>query len=417
MNKILKEFLFGKNIFVSEKQAENPFEVKFALANKFGISICEGDKLLSPEMICEAAEWLGEYIPEPFYKGFPETVRKLSKNQLLFDQCFHYFITYGIGNFDKAGHSVFEENFARIAFREGYEVKKFIVLSEQDARIRLNEYFSDMAKSSRPLSTEQFSALKAGIEEGIFFPEKIVSKDTAVKLLFSLRDLRLAGFLYLSDTIKLLDLINFSARGDADLKKLRLSSCERKFISKVLDEIFKSGRINTADCFEKKKIWAGFLHHIHYKPKTEEAAEFLYLMRGKDNFSVYSRFEGAMVRGDIKTAVTSLREGKGASAVLRNLNYILSRCKTAEDISCLIENTETDNALLLIQLLISYSDYDAKDARTFLFHRHNMTVKHIETEEEQKRRKSRLSDTAVQTLRSLITDKIASLLKGRLGSV
>ena len=133
MKNIYKDYLFEKHLLVSEgnaDNAENQFETLFALANLFNIRITEGEKLVQEHMIKYVASQLGENVPEPFYRGFPQSVRELSSDQLLFDQMVHYAVTYGFGNFSEAGHSLFEENFERTAFKENAEIKEFRIITE-----------------------------------------------------------------------------------------------------------------------------------------------------------------------------------------------------------------------------------------------------------------------------------------------
>ena len=51
----------------------------------------------------------------------------------MFDQLIHYFNTYGLGNFDEPGHSVFEKDFERAAFQEDTEVQEFVIQTEEEA--------------------------------------------------------------------------------------------------------------------------------------------------------------------------------------------------------------------------------------------------------------------------------------------
>ena len=126
-NSKFHNFLFTKNILVNTEMSENAFAARFALANKFNISITSGQQYAHEDMIRLAAEMLGEDVPLPFYRNFPDSVRELTAEQLLFDQLYHYSVTYGQGDFSEAAHSLFEEEFARIAFREEAEIKKFII--------------------------------------------------------------------------------------------------------------------------------------------------------------------------------------------------------------------------------------------------------------------------------------------------
>ena len=63
------------------------------------------------DLISLAADMLGEYVPEPFYRGFPKSVLQMAPDAVLFDQLLHYTQTYGWGNFSEAGHSLFEDTF------------------------------------------------------------------------------------------------------------------------------------------------------------------------------------------------------------------------------------------------------------------------------------------------------------------
>ena len=91
------------------------------------------------------------------------------------------------------------------------------------------------------------------------------------------------------------------------------------------------------------------------------------LMRGKENHSVYSEFERAMMVRDIQSAVTCLREGKGSGALLRRLNYILSRCKNEKDVEFVLSSLTTKNTIILIQLIMQYANYVAEGGRLFKY--------------------------------------------------
>ena len=421
MNTIYKNYLFNKHILVREadvETTENQFETLFALANLFNIRITEGEKLISKDMIRFVSERLGENVPEPFYVGFPKTVRELTTDQLIFDQLAHYTVTYGFGDFSEAGHSLFEEQFERTAFKENADIKDFSIISEADAEAVLGEFVNDLLAGTRPLSDEQFELVKSYIADFKFVPEDIASKNTAIKLLTSMRDITFSDYIVMSDVIKLVDEINYSEYDNKNIKKLNLKNQDRKFIAFVIDTIFESGRVDIRNCYEKKKVWSGLLHHIHYKAKSEEAQQFLDAMRGSENLSVYSSFEKAMTEKNIRAAVDELKSGKGTAAVLRRLNYIISRCESEEELEQILASLDTNNVIVLLQLLIQYVQYKSKNvARTFTFTKHNLLKVHNETEEEQAKRKSAISEEQARILSARIAEKLANLLKGRLGKV
>lgn len=418
MNPILKRYLFEKHILVADgEKGENTFEVLFSLAWFYGIRVTEGEELVTRDMLLTAGEYLGRDIPEPFYRGFPATVRSLSKEQLLFDQILHYFITYGMRDFENPGHSIFEEGFTRLAFKEGVEEKRFVCLSVADAELRLRGYIDDMLCASRPLSKSAFEVLLTYITEYSYLPERCTSKDTATRLLIATRNPKFVKFLYLSDIIRVVDTLNFVEYKSKNVKKLNLKNADRKFVSALIDAIFEGGYVNLRDCFEKKAIWCGLLHHIHYQPRCEAAEKFCYLMRNKGNQSVWSEVERYMNERDVRRAVDILRREKGTGAVLRSLDYLVSRCKTEQDVDYVVDRLGVSSPMLLVQLIMHYATYSAGGARTFRFVKHGLMSHHVETEEEMGRRRSVLGRTDLARITDRMCELLEGALKGKLGRV
>lgn len=421
MKDVYKKYLFAKHIFVSEKSAgeeKNQLAVLFSLANLFNIKIVKGRKLVREEMIRFASECLGQNVPEPFYKGFPQSVLKLTKEKLLLDQLIHYVTTYGFGNFSEAGHSLFEEIFERAAFNENSDIREFSVVTEEEAAEILGEMVNNLLAGTRPLSEEQYTLVREAISDYDISVRNMASKNTCVKLMIDMRDLRFTDFLVMSDVIKLVDEMNYGLYGNTDIKKLNLRNQDRRFITAVIDKLFTEGKCDIRNCFEKKRIWNGLLHHIHYKAKSAEAKSFVNAMRGKGNRSVFSDFERAMTERNIRSAVQILKSGKGSASVLRNLNYIISRCTSEEELQFVLDCIDTKNNIVLIQMLLQYARYkEGRGPRTFGFTKYNMMKFHTETEEELAHRKSDI--TAKQA--EYIAEKIGIILKknlsGKLGKV
>ncbi len=418
MKDLFKEYLFEKHILVNDLTSENEdsFYALFAFAQKLGIEITKGKELSHIAIVEFAADMLGEYVPEAFYRGYPETVKKLTEEQRALDQLFHYFITYGMGNFSEAGHSLFEEDFNRIAFREGYVKKKFEIVTENEAEKSIKEITLDLLKSSRPLSSKQYELVKEAILTYEYSDLEIGSLDTTVKLIYDLKNVKLAKSLKLSDVIKLVEYINYSAYGIASVKHLNLKNADRKLITACIRELFALGKCDIIACYEKKALWSGLLHHLHYKPLSKEEELFLKAMRGKENKSVYSQLEKLMAKKDIKGAVQLLKKSKGSGALLRNLDYIASRCENKEEISFLLDNIEGGSIILLIQLLLHYGYYK-KDYRTFVFAKHGIIKSHEETKEELEKRKSFLDEESREAVCLAIKEKLKKALSGKAGRV
>ncbi|MCR5661554.1 MAG: hypothetical protein K6G50_05440 [bacterium] len=426
MNSVYKDFLFTKHYLVNDNLSEeasqntekNIFETLFALANLFNIKIIKGKELALSDMISYASKQLGEKVPKPFYKGFPQSVRELSPDQLLFDQMLHYTITYGFGDFSEVGHSVFEENFQRTAFKENAEIKEFSIITEKEAAIIIAETVKNLLESTRPLSTKQYELVKSYIADYNYSPKNIASKNTCVKLLNDTRNLSLAKFLNLSDVIKLTEELNFQNYKNKNIKKLNLKNQDRKFIASVIDYLIMEEKIDTVTCFEKKKLWAGLLHHLHYHAPTEDGTSFVKAMRGKENHSIYSAFEKQIAEKNIKLAVEALNNGKGSAAVLRNLDFILSRCETDDDWQFVTDRITSSNLIVLMQLFMHYSLYpETVQPRAFKFTKFNMLKVHFETEDEWHKRKSQITKQKANMLAEKLLAIIKEQLKGRLGKV
>ncbi|MBO7659196.1 MAG: TerD family protein [Clostridia bacterium] len=434
MKTIYKDYLFTKKILVAEKAAleekaatenaaaiaeEDNSAVLCLLYSGLNMVIVKGGELATPDMVEYAFSQIGKKVPEAFYRGFPKSVLALPDYARYLDQVVHYAQTYGMGRFDDPGHSVFEEIGDRGEFIEEVPVRQFTIVPEDEAVEMLREAVGNLLRSSRPLNSFQFGLIENFIPEYGFKIEKIGSKNTAIKLLYALRDMSFTDFLMLSDVIKLVDEINGGVYGSERLNQLNLKNADRKFITAVIDTLFEKGKCDFRACSEKKAVWCGLLHHIHYKPKCDEAVNFVNLIRGDRNVSVYSGFEKALGQGDVRNAVLTLKEGKGGASVLRNLDYLASRCKNGEELDFVMNACPSDNLIVLLQLLQRYRNpYSTVNGPRVFRYVHRNTVRvHSETPEETVRRKSHITEGQKAGLSEHIENNIRRLLKGRLGKV
>ena len=293
-----------------------------------------------------------------------------------------------------------------------------MIVKEDEAVSILRSIIDDALKGTRPLSEDMFRCIDHFVKDYGYEPEYIASKNTAVKLIVYQEDTRYAKFLSLSDVIKLVEELSVHYYCKQKIDKLNFQNKHRKIVSEVIHKTFENGRADVNTCFEKKRKWAGILHHIHFKPVTEDEKRFADLMRGDVNMSAYSRFEEEMRKKDIRRALSCLVESKGSGAVLRNLNYILSRCESEDDVAFVLNSIDTKNTIILMQLYISYLQYSFEKApRSFSYVMFNMSKTHTETPEEAERRKSLLNEETVAAVKAAIEEALRRNLKGRLGKV
>ena len=416
MKELYTDFLFSKGYFTAEDDCDTAAETVLALAELFGIDIVSGAAMACPEHIRTAQRILGKNVPEPFYRGFPDSVRGLSKDELLFDQAIHYLRTYGLGDFSTAGHSLFEGEIRRRVFAENVEARPYAVITEEKALRILQSAAEDMCRSTRPLNEGQYDLLVDFIWDYDFHPAAVNCKDTAIQLLADTRSEDYLAFLKLSDTIRLAEFLQVWVYNKKDHARLNFTNRDRKLITRAIDRAFRAGSADVETCFEKKQRWKALLHHIHYKPVNAEAADFVNAIRGDTNCSVYSAFEKALQNGDAVGAASLLKERKGEGALLRSLNLLLSRCKTEDEIGRIFSLIDGKNKIVLIQLLLQYADYTTGQ-RTFVFTKYERMRIHPETPEEVMRRRTVLTEDVRNTAQKVILQKLQTACKGKLGKV
>ena len=412
------DYLFNRHYLVNDPNSptKNQAEIRLALGNIFNIRITSGADLLQRYMIREAEKIIGISVPRAFYQGFPESVRRLSKVELLVDQILHYFKTYGQGNFDQPGHSLLEEEIERKVFNEETPVRDFEVITEAEAIEKLKGYTEDLLSGTRQLSDEQYELVREFISEYNYTPENCASKNTAMRLLADTRDPELAKFLMLSDVPKLADELNYRGKEIKNPRKLNLKNQDRRLLTAVIDRLIGTGKIDTRNCYEKKALWSGLLHHIHYKTADPKGIEFLNAMRGDENRSALSEFEKTLAEKGAAAAADVLVRRKGSGMLLRNLDYLLSRCETDYEVRDVIGKIDTTNTIILLQLMFHYYS-DPAPLRTFKFIKYGMMRKHEETQDEAKKRETMLSKRDRKTVRNAIRELLEKNLKGRLGRV
>ena len=415
MDNIIKNFLFTKHVLVNDKLCgEDQVATVYALRNKLNIRVTDGFAFAEPDMISYAAHMLGQYIPTPFYAGFPQSVRSLTPDALLFDQLVHYTLTYGFGDFEQAGHSVFEHVLERSDFNETDVPKEFRIMHESAAVIYMKDLANDALASTRPLNLETTQVIVTFMKEFGYMPENIASKQNAIDLLFYTNDERFCKFIQLPDVIKLVDTINWHSHGSTKINRLHLNNQERKFVTKVIDKLLLSPRNRELSvirtCIEKRDAWKGILHHIHYKPKTEEAEAAISAIYNKDLRSVYSNVENALKSTTMNRAFIAkyLKDCKGNGALLRNLNRLLYSTK---NISEVLDMVDAKNPLVIIQLQNMYREYE-EGPRVFRYVDHYRMRTYHEQE-----RKHILPKETRDAVVTVLEDRLKESLSGKAGKV
>ena len=475
MNPILLDYLFSRRVLVSaggQAQPHSP-ETILALSALFGVEITRGAYLAEPEMIRQCQRSLGEEVPEPFYRGFPQSVRQLTADQLLFDQLIHYTRTYGLGDFSRPGHSLLEgrtdmsgpeligavmaelrgdeEALARLtrpgalkrgALEERGERRDFVIVTEAEARKTLLESAEAFLLSTRPLSLSQTEVLKACVRELGLKPEHCGSKDTAIALMLDGMDPAYGRFLRLPDVMDLADaaralcvqeaagapeesgpafaeVSQAGQKNNQSLRRLNLPNRHRRLLTRVLNRMFERGvpEKDIRACYARQGLWCGLLHHLHYQPEQEAARRFVEGIRSGANRSPEAAFEDALRREGPGRAAALLAEERGSGAVARRLDYLLRHCEEGREdrAEAVLAHLEGVQPLLLIQLLIHYSQ-EIPGPRSFRFTHQHRLITHVETAEEMARRRQP-SEGMRRLARQRVEEGLKKTLAGRLGRV
>jgi len=160
--------------------------------------------------------------------------------------------------------------------------------------------------------------------------------------------------------------------------------------------------VDMRPCFEQKALWQGMLHHIHYRPRNAAACAFIEAIRGKENPSVMADFERRMAEGKIGEAAQVLKAGKGGRALMRQADYLLSRCSDAAQAEAVLDALGTDRRALL-QLSLRYAAPTPYQQRRFVFVTRSGQLKHHrETGQEAKRCRSRMKEAQCRAVSVLL---------------
>lgn len=383
-----KNFLFNKNILVCESQEVNKIDQEeaallcTALMSKFGYNVVQGGEMMTRDVFTFVNDKLDYEPAEPFYRGFPDSVKKLCPEEFLFDQLFSYYKTYGLGNFSEAQHSVLEdEPVKRIALLKSFTTKNVKIVTEEEAKEIVLEAVKDFCASSRPLSFDSFDLVVSAINEYNFIP-KIKSSNTAIGLLIETRRAEFSNQLKLNEFPKVVEELNYRCYGNKNVKKLNLKNKDRKFLISILDRMLS--RCTTIPdlmlCIEKRKIWKGILHHLHHRC----GGYFPQYIYDDTMPSFMGAFERGLQKWSFCKAVEYLNGTKGPAAVIRNLDYIVSRYKDVsrqEMFETLMPIIDKTNNVVLLQMINHYSNFE-RDGRSYSFSKFGLKKTHTQTDKE-----------------------------------
>lgn len=398
MNKItevMEDRLFQNNIIVSDNGKDQE-AVYITLLGKFGVKIADeaSFNLLNPEVLNVFERAFREPLGEPFYRGFPESVKGLSEDEIIIDRLLHYMQTYGAGDFENRHFSIFEKEVEKIPFKEKYDLKTYKVVSSERAYKELCN-IADTLLMRRQIMPCDYQFIMEMMNNG-YTPEKIRSKQIMCFLIRYIRDQKgdkeAVAFIdkfrafQLNDILKLIGWDNASKdfRSRPNFNKLNMTNKDRKFYTTLIEHVAARTKVeDMLDVVEKRKIWKGLLHHIHFKATTSYATVFANTVFDDYIKSVYSEVEKLFAEKKIVAAAAVLANNKGSTAVMRSINRFLCAAQSQEERLEIVKIALQDaNPTAAMQTAISYLAPDVKGFNhTFIYNYYGRTITHRDKRE------------------------------------
>lgn len=386
MNKINKEqILISRHYIMSNGKEDNNRDKYYAyLLNKFGIEIVNS-KFLNKDVVQQLKKYLKINIPNSFYKN-PQDLKYFSCEELYLEQLISYInIDLIEGNHNKNTNFNRIELFNKVLpkYENGKEIKirKYNIILENEINKILNDIFDAYCNYSRPFSIEETNEFLYLYSLGFYHNQDIKCKDNIFYLLD--KDINFAKLLDRKDVVKF-SVLKF---GNADFNKMNKNQkATLKLIKNMIPLVKKTS-------LSKKQ--AKFFNKLCKECNLK-------IVDNNDN-SPYKAAIKEIKNGNVISASKIFLDS--GSLFARNFRFLLSRANNEEK-NILINMLPNDNPILLYQILTTILNDNGK--RIFTFKNNNLVKCHIETDYEEKYRKSKLDYETRELLSNIIKNKIDS---------
>lgn len=386
MNKINKEqILISRHYIMSNGKEDNNRDKYYAyLLNKFGIEIVN-PKFLNKDVVQQLKKYLKINIPNSFYKN-PQDLKYFSCEELYLEQLISYInIDLIEGNHNKNTNFNRIELFNKVLpkYENGKEIKirKYNIILENEINKILNDIFDAYCNYSRPFSIEETNEFLYLYSLGFYHNQDIKCKDNIFYLLD--KDINFAKLLDRKDVVKF-SVLKF---GNANFNKMNKNQkTTLKLIKNMIPLVKKTS-------LSKKQ--AKFFNKLCKECNLK-------IVDNNDN-SPYKAAIKEIKNGNVISASKIFLDS--GSLFARNFRFLLSRANNEEK-NILINMLPNDNPILLYQILTTILNDNGK--RIFTFKNNKLVKCHIETDYEEKYRKSKLDYETRELLSNIIKNKIDS---------
>lgn len=375
---VMRHYLVSFNPTCKEDDTRRAYLNAYLLSN-FGI-VVDKPQLLSDDMIKSIQIVYKLNVPKSFYDN-PQDTKYYTRGQLLMEQLVSYFLVEsGTGIYDRV--ELFKKNLPEYVVGDEIKLRKFQILSIDEAHEVLKDIATSLCAYTRPFSLEEMEDFKTLYVNGYVSDDVTIGcKDNIINMLDF--DIQLARFLDKKDLVKL----SIQYVGE---KKVGVREQLDKLDDRHTNIIRKS------------------LGLVRNCPLTKKQAKYFNKL-----VQVYGGKE-VEANSPHKLAIKYLKEGnvveaarvysKSGSLLERNLRMLLSRANPQEALE-IMNMIKVKNPMVLFQLVSSLKE-EGISPRTFSFYKNNLVKKHVETEYETKWRKSRLNESTNKFLHDACLDKV-----------
>lgn len=355
------------------------------LLSNFGI-VVDKPELLTANHVELISNIFKLNVPNSFYKN-PQDTKYFSKDELLIEQIVSYIAVElsGVTNeetyFDRI--ELFKKDLPEYVIGDELVLRKFHIIDEKEANTILCDIMDKYCSYTRPFGLQEKDEFKHLFKD-YYKDQEIKCKDNIIEVL-SL-DPSLARFLDKKDLVKL----SISIFGEhEDLSKRVIYQSNRLLeINEYLKYIHDCPLSKKQAKYFNKLVALCNKSNIHPKATNEKSPDRLAMK--------------ALKNGDVIKAANIY--ANNGSMLERRLRFLLSR-STSEQAVEILSMLPDKNPIVLAQLLLSLNENN-KEKRTFTFYKNNLIKHHMETDEEQKYRKSILSKKMQLLLKNVCKEKI-----------
>lgn len=364
------KILIKRGYLIGGTPSKNLAYLNAKLLSEFGV-IVDKPHMLSANNLETVSSFYGVFIPDGFYKN-PQHLKYYSVEELCLEQFVSY-LQIEINGERCLDEQVFKrvELFQKMLpqYETGDEIKlrKYLIITAQQAEAILLDIAADLCKYTRPWSADELAEVKWLYLNGYYKQQLLLCRDNAAALFLEYKTAHFAKMLDKKDVVKM-SLSEFGYRHELDF------SDEQK-------TIFEAAVKYAKDCplsIRQAKYFNTILKHVgvvNTNPANNAASPY------KEAINLIKQHK------IIEAARVFAANG---SLLERNLVFLLSRANLKEA-GEIVDMIKADNPLVLIQLLLGIVNDNNNQNRTFVFYNNKRIKTHVETDKENKYRKSVLS--------------------------